>query len=354
MTHTTKHNIRTIPRGFVLVTVLALLVLLAVVVLEFFHQGQMGLTAADNHLAQVKAQACARGGLQMALAVLRDRPEVLTDPKMNTWLYRQHPLGEGSFSLTLVDEGGKINVNQLKDPNGRLDTPRIDQFLRLIDQFNRRRGDREPLSYAVAAAIIDWTDADDQVTLLPMVQGDNQGAESNYYRQLPVAYDCANHPAVTVSELQWVKGLSCEVLYGPPPTAVQTSLTSAPSPATSGALADCLTVYGDGKININTASEMVLAGLTEDMTPALAHLIVQRRQQKPFEDILQVQDVPGMSATVFKHLAGQIAVRSSPAVYTIIVTGSVPPASWEVLAVVSQPQHGGEWKLHFYREQIHG
>jgi general secretion pathway protein K len=55
-----------------------------------------------------------------------------------------------------------------------------------------------------------------------------------------------------------------------------------------------LTVFGDGKININTAELPLLKAMHTDMTETLAKRIIEVREGKPFESSVDLTKVPGM------------------------------------------------------------
>ena len=92
----------------------------------------------------------------------------------------------------LTDESAKLNIN----------TATADRLTRLIAQVVPEETPVEPL----VDALLDWRDADDDP--LP------EGAESDYYRQLPVPYRCKNAPFETVEELLMVRGFTGQILYG--------------------------------------------------------------------------------------------------------------------------------------------
>jgi type II secretory pathway component PulK len=57
----------------------------------------------------------------------------------------------------------------------------------------------------LAASIVDWRDADDEVT--------SGGAESEYYLLLADPYYCKNAPFETLDELLLVKGATRDLLF---------------------------------------------------------------------------------------------------------------------------------------------
>jgi type II secretory pathway component PulK len=115
-----------------------------------------------------------------------------------------------------VDEERKINVN-------RCDL----QTLTLLF-MNLCLDEAEAQNYA--ASIIDWRDSDSLLTL-------PGSAESSYYEGLSEPYQAKNGDFESLEELLLVKGMTQELF---------------------DKMKDYVTIYTDGKININTASGRVL------------------------------------------------------------------------------------------------
>jgi general secretion pathway protein K len=91
----------------------------------------------------------------------------------------------------------------------------------------------------IASAIIDWRDKDNN----PLAKG----AENQYYQGLKNAYACKDSAFETIEELRYVRGIDYN---------------------TYKYIEPYITVFGTGKININTASTKVLKalGLSEALT----------------------------------------------------------------------------------------
>jgi type II secretory pathway component PulK len=193
---------------------------------------------------------------------------------------------------TLVDESAKINVNLAS----------ADLLLGL-----------ECLDEAAVASILDWIDGDD----VP----NPDGAENDYYSGLEAAYSCKNGPIDNIEELLLVKGISLEIYYGSNPDEGDSHLneTSAdaaefiegvPQNSVAG-LCDLLTVYGDGKININTASKQVLDALPILSDVAVSEIISgQRSVTLKFSSLDDIQNNDSFTAAD-KLLLAQIAKFNS-------------------------------------------
>jgi general secretion pathway protein K len=129
--------------------------------------------------------------------------------------------GSVQTNFGLIDEDGKINVNMAERG--------------LLQALLRREGRLSAgEAESLAACIIDWRDPDDDVL--------TGGAENGYYQGLSSSYSCRNGPMRILRELLLVKGMDCNVLDRVSPH---------------------LTVYGSGKINLNTAGKAVLSAMAE-------------------------------------------------------------------------------------------
>ena len=317
--------------GFVLVLVLGLVLLLSAVLFAFNHTALTRLEAAGGIREFEQAMQCARAGLGIAVSAVRDANDLCEDPRFAKLRSGRQTftVGAGTCTLTITGADDRLNVNCLKKKDGSLDRPRIDQLLRLIDLVNRDNRNSPRIGYGLVAALIDWIDADDEVTTLPFVSHENQGAESGYYATLDPAYRCRNQPMDTIEELYWVKGVTPEAF---------------------AILRDLLTTTGDGKININTAPPRVIESLSEQMDPALTQMIVQRRDVTPFADVAELRNVPGMTDNVYQAIQDVITVRAGDQHYRVSTRGMVGGRICEIEALLRRNTEAGNVDIVLYRE----
>lgn len=317
--------------GFVLIVVLGMVLLLAALLFAFHRTTLASLAAAESFQQSERALNCARAGLSAAIAAIADTNDMTGDPRYKVLRTGEEELavGDGTLRVTVTEESGRLNVNALKDKNGQLNRQRIDQLLRLIDLLNRRKDAADRIGYGVVAAIIDWIDADDDVTLLPFVDPGGRGVESEYYLTLTPAYRGKNAPMDTVEELQWVKGVTPEAF---------------------AALRDLLTTTGSGRININAAPALVIESLSEHMDATLARMIVQRRQVKPFETVAELRDVPGMTDNIYMAVKDAVEVKPENPCYRVVSRGRVEDRTCEIEAVVQRNTGAGNVDILLYRQ----
>lgn len=198
----------------------------------------------------------AEAGVQRAMAELRkkdDTPE--TDTLNEAWstnapLFKNVPVGPGQFTVGydysegetlqrrygLQDEESKINLN----------TAAVETIANLFQLTAHLSYDE---AVALAYNIIDWRDADS------FYQHPQYGAEDDDYDGLKRPYEAKDKEFEIPEELLLVQGMTQEIFNG---------------------ARDFITVYGDGKVNINTAPREVLFAL--GMTEKLVDDILSFRQ----------------------------------------------------------------------------
>ena len=303
-------------RGFVLIAVLLIISVLVTIILEFNYESRMKLHLSDNFHNASKALNYAEAGISIAMAGLKQNENILSDERFIPLFSGgiQIPVENGFCTILINDESGKINVNALKTSDDKIVRHRVDQILKLIDLLNYQYREQSPVSYSLIPAIIDWVDYDDEVTILPFIKRENEGAESNYYRDLIDPYKCKNAPFETLNELLLVKGMTPVIIYGHTGDETQNI-------GPVDGIRQYLTVYGDGKININEASPMVIMSLSEKMSASLAQSIVEQRKIKRFVSVGQLQNVPGMTPQVYESVRELITVKPRDHYYNVTVTG---------------------------------
>ncbi|MGD9782911.1 MAG: general secretion pathway protein GspK [Kiritimatiellia bacterium] len=141
-------------------------------------------------------------------------------------------MGGSSATVDILPESGRRNVNLLGD----------EDWEELLDQA----GVPEEKWAELIDCFMDWTDEGDEHRL--------NGAEEDDAFYKDNGYAPKNAPLDTVDELLLIKGFSREIVYGGPP--------EDPKGAPLTGIAHLLTTFGDGKVNVNTASREVLLTLT--------------------------------------------------------------------------------------------
>ena len=322
---------RTRQSGFVLVVVLCMVIIMAIMLFGFNTESRMNLRAVDDFKKSEQALNCAKAGLNITIAAIRENPDIHTNKMLLSLLSKENTfdIADGTCSITILEESGKLNVNLLKNKNGKLNRAGIDQLLRLIDLLNQELPSDSTISYDLVPSIIDWTDSDNQVTCLPFIKHKNLGAESSYYGRLKTPYICNNKPFDTTQELLLVKGITAPVL---------------------GFIGDYVTVYGDGKININYAPKLVLESLSEKMDPTLAQMIINQRESKLFDNITELRAVPGMTDNIYYAIKKAATVGPTGQYYYVRSRGNIDHLDRTIIAVLRKNVKTKKVELILYKE----
>ncbi len=171
-------------RGIALVAVLWGLTILSIIAAAFLAdtRGQSAVTR--NLLENAKAQALADAGVYRAVAgILSIDPSIAWRSDGTRY---QMALGEGQVVITIVDEGGKVDLNRAQDQ----------LFRGLFEVF----GVPEDESRALIDAIRDVADRDDNRR--------DAGAEDSDYLAAGLEWGAKDAPFEAVEELQQVLGVS--------------------------------------------------------------------------------------------------------------------------------------------------
>lgn len=328
---------RTASKGFILITVLLVIVLMTGLLLAFNRTARSSLGLINEDLRRSEALNGARSGLHLVMAALAGGSDLQNQPQWRDAFIKEKTVnfGDRPCTLRIRLENGKINVNHLLGANGQLDRPRVDQLLQLIDLINAQSDNDRRIEYGLAPALVDWLDPDDQPTHFDFVSRDNRGAEKNYYMKQKPAYSCANAPLSFVEQLLWVKGMSQEAYYGN---------------QTLPGLKEFLTVYGNGKVDINAADPLILQSLSSAVGPATAQRIVKQRQIEPFTSLAELQTYAGLSPSAAQQLSQWVTVNPDNAYYTIQSSVIVEPIKQTISATLKHNVGSHNVEIVMYRE----
>lgn len=240
--------------GFALLLVLFVVVLLALLVVNFAYRVQVDAAVVGNDADRLNAYWAAKSeiarGLSLLMVDVTDQPGIVSEGRFVVYDSLDDPwaaeVDETLFddrvtALEIQDEYGKLNLNALitvdSETGETVAHPELSNALRAL--FRNRGLEADPVD-----AILDWLDPDD----VPRPKG----AENDYYSGLVTPFTCRNAPMDSIEELLLLPSIDSEAFFG--------SRDEEQLP-----LSDLLTVHGhpDGKVNVNTAPFEVLAALFE-------------------------------------------------------------------------------------------
>jgi general secretion pathway protein K len=214
-------------RGVALMLVLWLIVVLGTIATGVVAATRSEADQIGNLRARVTARYAAESGVVAATARLRELLGSAGSREEEAALFRdiderfaelrEVPLGEARFGVTVVDLNARIDLNTADD-------------VTLLAFFRQFAGGQA--ASALMNALQDWKDPDDRPR--------PGGAEAPDYARAGSPFRPTNRALRRLDELPRIAGFSDEL-----------ALKVAPY----------VTVYGDGKINVNTAPESVLAAI---------------------------------------------------------------------------------------------
>jgi len=321
--------------GSVLIIVLWVAFGLVAIALYFGNSMNAELRASDNRVAMMEADQAIEGGARYAAQVLYDQATNGLIPYIEDYVCEYVPVGDARFWMIgrndgqytpnqivygLVDEGSKLNINN------------TNVTLEMLELLPR-------MTTELAAAIIDWRDADEDIT--------SGGAENETYARLRPPYACKNEPFDSVDELRLVNGATMEILVGEDlnrngvldPNEVDDNRNGVADPG----ILEYLTVSSrepnvraDGttaRLNINGDRQELESMLSEVLGSSRANQVIARLgpATQPYGSELEFYQASGMSASEFALIETEITT----------VTGSYIPgrvnvntASAEVLTCI--------------------
>jgi len=283
-------------RGVALLAAILVVALLVALVLPFNQRARVDVALAANVRDELKALYVAQSALNLALAAVRADTTPEGDGQADTWAgFRAYAAGsralfaEGSFEGDILDEDAKMNINTVVDDSGQVDEAHAKQLKRLCDALG--------LDQAQYDAVMDWLDGDADTR--PM------GAEADWYQEQGKEAP-RNSQLKSLTELLKVKGITEEAFLGK---------------EGKPGLKDVLTVSGDGKVNLNTASAEVIASLSDNLDLGMATKLVEARTGKTYEKLDDITaDVPGFRTDVISDIEPLVTLKSTAFSVEIMAT----------------------------------
>lgn len=321
-------NVLTNNHGVALILVIVIISLITAITIQLNISSRSGVYEAANLRDEIKLLYIAKSGFFIGEALLMEDDDSV-DTLGEDWAQSdiiseksENLFADGHFRLHIEDESGKIPINNVAGNNE--DTSDVGEVLiRFLRSAEFNLSEQEVRD--IVDAIKDWLDEDDEVT--------GFSAENAYYQGLEAPYPCKNGPMDSIDELLLVRGITKELFYG---------TEKAPG------IGNYLTVYGAGKININTAPELILTVLAPEITEEMAAHMVDFRatEDNDLSNPSWYKDITGMSTISIEP--DLITTKST--VFKITSTGYMDTMSKKVVGTVDRKGNGstGEilsWKV---------
>jgi general secretion pathway protein K len=275
-------------KGVALLMVLWVLTILLVIVFSFSFMTRTEMLSTASFRGGLERKFIAEGGMERAIMELFYRNvyknQTIELEGREVWQVDGTPytgqLGNGTYTVSIVDESGKVDINSASELL-------LKNLLLAIDI-------PEEEADTIVDSMMDWKDSDDLHRI--------HGAENDYYMSLQNPYKAKNARFDSLEELLLVKGVTSDILYGN---------------KDRHGLIDFITVYTKkNRININAAPKEVLMAIP-NMTPELADSIISSRQTVETTGTTNAQGVLGENYS----LMSQYITTASSNVFSIDAVG---------------------------------
>lgn len=240
-------------RGVAILTAMLVVTVGTILAVNLMWEARLDQRRTASALAADQGFQYALGAEAWAADILRqdlvDSPD--SDNLDEIWATEIEPLPiDGGFITgRLEDLQGRFNLNNLIAPDGTADELALAQFERLLAELG--------LDPSLAGAVVDWLDPNSDVRF-------PTGGEDSTYAALDPPYRAANVMITSPSELMAVTGFDQE---------------------TYALLAPYVTALPAGtRLNVNTASNVLLASLSDDIDLSLADSLIDERSGGGFTD----------------------------------------------------------------------
>lgn len=300
------------PRQQAIALVMVMLVILALGVLaaSFAFSMKVELRLAGNLAKEPDMEWLGRSGLELARFVLAEKARIPEERGFDalSQMWAGGPLGTNEvlmqISLSDVRLGeGRINV-RIQDLERKFNVNVVDEPF--LDRTMQVMGVDPVASDVIVDSLLDWLDGNQEPRL--------NGADGEDYITTPnppfPPYIPKNGPIDHIAELLLIRGIETSLYYGLGGETSSPLSNSNPSPETVG-LRDIFTSIGGPRVNINTASAVVLS-LLPGLNEILAREIVRFRRGEdqldgtiddiPFRNLNDLLGVPGMDPELMDHL----------------------------------------------------
>ena len=245
-------------KGVALLTVLLVVAMATVLAVAMVKAQQALLQRSSSVFSQDQAYLYTLGAESFAKTILQEDKEkdqtknAPQDSLNETWAKKTppFPVDGGMVQAQIEDLQGRFNLNNLVQEDGQINLTALSMFQRLLAALD--------ISPALVSPVIDWIDTDN-------FPNDSDGAEEDWYLRLKPAYRSANRPFVSVSELSLLRGFTPEIV-----TKLSPYVATLPLLTT---------------VNVNTASAVVLAAMSDNMTIVMGKDMAEKRPQSGYGSV---------------------------------------------------------------------
>ena len=216
-------------------------------------------------------------------------------------------IGNAGVEVVITDENRKFNLNSLEESLNNNAVQPVTVFRRIL-----KTSGCDP---DIVNTALDWIDKDSQARA--------PGGREEQYTESVYA---KNSSFDSIEELLCFPGISNGNFS-----------SKNTNGKTRSGLEDMCTVYGNKKININTASVDVLQALDDAIDPQIAGEIISKRKEKPFKDINDLLEINKIDLNLIYRINSICSVTSD--VYKIWIKVNIEGESFSFVYIAKRTKN---------------
>jgi general secretion pathway protein K len=262
-------------RGSALIITLLLITVLVGLTVDFVYEVYIDTSSFSNWSNAQKASLMARSGQTLSSLFLKEVNKISHTTENGIELPVERDFGPNAFLLIkLEDENSKFNLNGIIYQNGMANDEELLSLKKLLEYLN--------INPTLGDVIADWIDPDNEPR-----EGGSEGNSKNSFFW-------------SIDELRLIEEIDDEIYKKITPY---------------------ITIYGNSRINVNTAPLPVLISMSDDMTEELAQRIIDYRSSTPFEDESHIVRVSGLESIGQRLQGKKVTVKAE--IFKVTATAMV-------------------------------
>jgi len=212
------------------------------------------------------------------------------------------PTELGEVKILIIDQERYLNPNQLINKDGKIDKTYLNIFKNLFNYLN--------INQQLIYNIIDWID---------------KNKLSDGGQEIYKDYLAKNSYLDTPEELLLIKGFEYKILYGNKEKEI-------------AGLKDFITTYSNGKVNINTASRLVLMALDKNIDGSTADRIIAHRKNKPFKKVEDLKNEGIIDIRTYYRIKDIIDIKSEN--FLVNYTIKIGDREYKIIMLIKREKKG--------------
>ena len=264
-------------------------------VVEFAYEVYIDTAALSNWTNAQKASLIAKSGQTLCSNYIDMIPNDNTQSELEFPVERD--LGPNTkLIIKIEDENAKFNINSILSVRPYTQRTPLTNLQKLFEYLN--------INPKLALVIADWIDPDNEPR--PGLTDSENNAKNALLQ--------------SIDELKLIPGITKDVF---------------------SKISPYITVFGNNKININTAQLPVLRVLRTDMTETLAQRIIDYRETTPFKNESQITQIQGLESIGANLDLYTIATSSS---FRVTSSATVNEITRVIESVVDRSKNTQSWR----------